>query len=214
MKALYSKIKNAIKVARLVLTMDGGDLRLAKVRYFNKEQTVGAFSPYGLMHNPPVSSLGLLFSVNSLESHTIGIFDDPNNRTLKNLDNGEVAIGNYTTGDYVHFKNGQIIKVRATGSVDIEVDSDAIIDVGNNITTEAGNNITTEAGSNITLTAPTVTINGNLSVNGTINSTGTTSAPTIAASGSLTVGGLEMGNHVHGGVESGIDATDGPQAGP
>lgn len=189
--------------------MDEGDLRLATARYFNKEQTVGAFSPYGIMHNPPVGSLGLLFSVNSLESHTIGIFDDPNNRTLKNLDNGEVAIGNYITGDYVYFKNGQIIKVRATGNVDVEVDNNLIIDAGNDITAEAGNSAT--------LTAPTVTINGNttingnLVVNGSISSTSTISAPTIAAASSLTIGGLEMGTHVHGGVESGSSTSGGPQ---
>lgn len=198
MRALYSKIKNMIKVARLLSTIDDGNLRLAKAQYFNKSQIVGAFSPYGIMHNPPVGSLGLLFSVNSQESHTMGIFDDPNNRTLKSLGTGEVAIGNYGTGDYVHFQNGQIIKVRATGNVEMEID----------------NSLTVVAGSNAVLTAPTVTINGNLTVNGNINSTGTISAPTIAASNSLTVGGLEMEDHVHGGVEPGTGISSGPQAGP
>lgn len=206
MRALYSKIKNMIKVARLLSTIDDGDLRLARAQYFNKNQIVGAFSPYGLMHNPPIGSLGLLFSVSSLESHTIGIFDDPNNRTLKGLGNGEVAIGNYGTGDYVHFRNGQIIKVRATGNMEVEADNDVIINVGNNITAVANDSVT--------LTAPTVTINGNVTVNGNVSSTGTISAPTIAAGSSLTVDGLEMGTHRHGGVQTGTGISGGPQAGP
>lgn len=100
---ILTLIKNLFKIAKLLSVDDSGGLRFGTVSMLGKTQKVMIFSPYGLMHNPPTSSLSLVWSQQGQESNGIAMADDPNNRTLKDLKSGEVAIGNYITGHYIHF---------------------------------------------------------------------------------------------------------------
>jgi len=69
-----------------------------------------------------------------------------------------------------------------------------------------------DADVNVAITAPTITLNGNVTVNGTLDVTGVVTAPTgnitavnstsVTASSSLAVGGKEMGGHTHIGSPS------------
>jgi len=60
--------------------------------------------------------------------------------------------------------------------------------------------ITMNAPNGITMTAPTLTQNGNLQVNGSVK-----------ASGDVVGNGISLDNHVHGGVQSGGSTTATPQ---
>ena len=82
---------------------------------------------------------------------------------------------------------------------------------------DAPNNITATAGATITATAPEITLNGNLTVNGDIQLNGnTTTTGDVGVGGNLSVtgtstnAGVNVGsNHTHSGVDSG-SGTSGP----
>ena len=84
-------------------TIDSMDLRFGMASSLGKTQKIMVFSPYGLMHHPPDNSMVIVVNQGGKESNGIGIADDPNNRTLKDLAEGEVALGNYLTGSYILF---------------------------------------------------------------------------------------------------------------
>jgi phage gp45-like len=103
---LLTLIKNLFKIARLLSVDDSGDLRIATLSALGKKQTALLFTPYGLMHNPPVDSLALLWNQQAQSSNGIAMADSPNTRIFKDLKEGEVAVGNYMTGDYLFFNEG------------------------------------------------------------------------------------------------------------
>lgn len=107
MKSILNRIKNLFKIAKLLSVDDSDNLRFYTSSMLGKKQKILGFSPYGLMHNPPVGSMVLVFSQQGQESNGIGIADDPKNRTLKDLKSGEVGLSNYLTGHYIYFdENG------------------------------------------------------------------------------------------------------------
>lgn len=115
--------------------------------YKGKETEVVRLSPYGLCSNPPVNSLGLLFKVEGMNGVHYGIFDNVTGR-FKNLESGEVQIGNYTTGASIKFS--------ANGDVTIDTD-------GGNTIINTVNYTLNHSGS--------ATINGDVTVNGVVTAT-------------------------------------------
>jgi phage gp45-like len=103
MSAILNCIKNIFKIAKLLSVDDSDNLRFGMISTLGKNQKILIFSPYGLMHSPPADSMVLMWSQQGRESNGIGIADDPKNRTLKDLAEGEVALGNYLTGSYILF---------------------------------------------------------------------------------------------------------------
>lgn len=200
MNSIMSCIKNLIKLARILSVNDSVDIRTAQIEFLGKRQSAAVFSPYGLMHNPPANSMGPVWQINGEESKLMGIFDRSDQRTLKNLESGEVAIGNYATGDYVHFRNGRIVKIVATGNVDVEAAGSAVVN----------------AGASAEVTAPAITLNGPVTINGTLNVTdAATLGSTLSTTGAITtpgitIGGIPFGTHRHSGVTSGASNTGGP----
>jgi phage gp45-like len=96
-------IKNLFKIAKLLSVDDSGALQFATVTTLGKTQKVLMLKPYGLMSSPPVDSIVGLWSQQGQESNGIGIADDPKNRPIKDMKTGEVALGNYATGNFVYF---------------------------------------------------------------------------------------------------------------
>jgi len=132
-----------IKLGKLLSVDDSGDYTFCSVSVLGKEQKALLFNPYGIMSNPPKPSMGVLFSQQGQESNQIAMFDDPKNRPLKNLADGEVAIGNYITGDYAYFdENGDLFA---------SVTRDCTIAAARNITMTAVN---------VEVTSTTITHNG------------------------------------------------------
>lgn len=197
MRRLITMLKNAFKIAKLLSVDDSGDLRFASVSMLGKTQKVLLFTPYGLMHKPPANSLALVWSQQSQESNGIAMADDPKNRPLKNLDPGEVALGNYLTQNFIYFdKDGlctiAVDDLRITATNDIEM-------VANNITMQADNDLTI-ASDTMGIEATTT-----LDVDSTqINVT----ASNVAVTASLTNNGVNVGStHIHSqGNDSGGDA--------
>lgn len=197
MRKLFTKIKNLIKFAQIVMADDSRDIRAAQIKYLGKQQRCTVFTPYGIMHNPPPNSAGPFWQIDGEESKLVGMFDLSNQRTLKNLQPGEIATGNYLTGDYVLFKDGKIIEVNATGDIVENVAGNITATVGGNITATiggnliaevtgnieatAGGNIVTEAGGAAEITAPTITITGETTLDGNVTITGNLTVQGLSA---------------------------------
>lgn len=111
---LINKIKNIVKIARIVSVDDSKDVRFGVVKYLGKEQSCAIFTPYGLMSNPPENSMGPVFQIDGEESKLMGMFDRTDNRPVKDLVSGEVVVGNYETGEYVRFKDGNIVEIQTS----------------------------------------------------------------------------------------------------
>lgn len=195
LKSLKNKIKNLVKIARLVSVNDITDVKTGSVRFLSKRQRITIHNPYGITSNPPTNSLGMTFQINGRESTLMGVFDKPDERPVRSLVEYEVLIGNYKTKSHIIFKDDGSIVVQSNGNLEADVSG----------------NITIVSSGPVNVTAPSIVANGNTSVNGNLDVSGTISGVTIAASGNLTVGALDMGTHVHSGGTIGSGTTGGPQ---
>lgn len=156
-RMIFQKLLNLIKIGKVVSVDDSSDLRQGIISFLGKQQKVCIFTPYGIMHNPPKNSLSTLFCVQGQESNMFSFSDDPKNRPLKNLKEGEFAIGNYKTGDYIYFDE--------EGNLKGIVSKDLIFDFGGGINLTFGDvNITAEniniTANDVALTLNSFTING------------------------------------------------------
>lgn len=144
-------------------------------------------SVYGVCSSPPKGSLGILFKIDSMNGVRYGIYDDATNR-FKNLSEGEVQLGNYSTQASIKFdKDGNVTVNVPNGNLTATVN-------GNMTSTVYGStNITTD---NFTVTTTGVggsTINGNLVINGNISANNFISLTT----------GFNFNSHIHTGDSGG-----------
>lgn len=158
-KNLYNTAVSLIKLARIASVDDSGNLRLGYVDFLDKKQRVNVFSPYGLMHHPPAGSVSILFSLQGQESNTVSISDDPKNRPIRDMKEGEVAIGNYMTGDHAYFDEDGNLTGVVTKDLDLTIGANSTVEIGGNASVTVAGNIAM-TGANISLTSSTLTHNG------------------------------------------------------
>lgn len=127
MKRIFNIIKNLFKIAKVLSVDDSGDFQYANVSFLGKTQKIMVFTPYGLISNPPANSLGLIWSQQGQESNGIGMADDPKTRPLKDLKEGESALVNHVTGDYVYLKENGDLKAIVSGNVEITASGNATL---------------------------------------------------------------------------------------
>jgi len=95
------------------------------------------------------------------------------------------------------------------GTAFVEVDpASKLVNVqtSGNITANAGGSITAEAASAATVTAPNITLNGNVTINGTLSQVGGGAANfsgSLTAQGDIQGQGVSLKTHTHGGVQPG-----------
>jgi phage gp45-like len=162
---ILTRLKNLFKLGKLLSVDDSGNIRLCTAKYLGKQQQIVLFTPYGLMHNPPVDSLVCIGDQLAQASNGVGVADDPTNRIFKDLKEGEVAVGNYMTGDYVKFDEDGNITI---GNIDnfpkINLNADGSISLIQSLASYIG----IEASGDIEIKAPNVKITGALT-NNTVN---------------------------------------------
>jgi len=121
-----------IKVARLISVDDTGNLRFCMVSALGRpDQKAQLITPYGIMSNPPTDSMAVVLAQQGQESNLLAMADDPNNRTLRDLKTGEIAIGNYITGDYIFFDENGTLNIKVSTDVIANIDGDAQITATN-----------------------------------------------------------------------------------
>lgn len=220
MRALVNRIRNVFRIARLLSSNDATALRVGFVEYMGTTgQRAILHTPYGLMHRPPANSVCMLFSQNGNESNPWAIADHPRLRPLKELAEGEVALGNYLTGDYVHFKADGSIDVRTEGAVNVNAGS-TVINADSavvNADTTINGDLTVDG--NITLSGDlqgvTATFSGTVTVAGLVFSAGggditINDVDLIVTNGDVIADGISLKTHTHGGVQTGTGDTDPP----
>lgn len=177
-------IMNRIKQAFMkLLSDDSSTYPRATTNYKGKDVQTVRQSVYGVSSNPPKQSLCLLFQVEGMGGVQYGIFDYAQGR-FKNLEEGEVQIGNYLT----------------SASIKFDKEGNVIVTVPNNITFNVTGNSTVNT-SRLTINASDdVYINSDLIVSGDITGNN------FISSGIS----VDFNTHVHGGVETGGGSTSTP----
>ena len=163
---MFSKIKQAIVSS---LRDDDSTYPETTAYYKGKTQPATRHSVYGVCSQPPKNSLGLLFQVDCSNGVQYGIFDYVTGR-FKNLEEGEVQIGNYLT----------------EASIKFDVEGNVIVNV------PSGNLTATVSGS-ATLTVPETTINSDVTINGALSVTGDVTGNNFVSSGIS----VDFNTHIH-----------------
>ena len=138
---MINKIKSLIK--RAVVTNPGDDSKqfpVSQVRYLSKTQDAEMIYPYGFGALAPKDAICIVFNVNAQESNLAGIPTLPQSR-IKNLKEGDVFMHNAKTGDSIKLtENG--IEIISASSISITAATIA------------------------TIKAPSIVLDGNVSLGG------------------------------------------------
>jgi phage gp45-like len=137
MKGLYSKL--CILIKRGLVTLSGNDSNnypVCQVAFVKKTKTVEIVSPYGLYSNLPTGAQMIVFTVQAQEENLAGIGYNSLTR-FKNLAEGEVVVGNPSTGAFVKFSADGSVTVCTSGAVNISC-ADCTINASGNIALGSG----------------------------------------------------------------------------
>jgi len=147
----------------------------------------------------------IVFCERSIDNwHTNGGINDPLARRFHALSDAVAHVGLSSLPNVVPNYDAVNAQLRSDSSNAVVSLADATINI------DATGQITITSGANVTVNAPSITLNGDTTINGTLNVSGTATAPTVVANNSLTVQGLEMATHRHSGVDTGSGTSGGP----
>lgn len=186
MRSLRQIIKQAVIS---LVTDDSHDYPRGQADYNGKTTEFLRYSPYGLFSNPPKGSWILLLGSQGQESTKAGLISDYLNRK-KNIKEGECGLYDVKTGNLIYLKeNGDIeidckndLTATVAGNANINVTGNVVETVGGNVTANVTGNVNATAVGNIDFTAPNITLNGNIILNGSVSGTGG-STPIVATNG-------------------------------
>lgn len=100
----------------------------------------------------------------------------------------------------------------STKNIKAKTSAGITAEAGGNIEATAGGSMTAQSSGAMSLTAPTITLNGAVQVNGTLSQGGgnATMTGSLAVTGDVTAGGKSLKTHVHSGVQGGTSNTGQP----
>jgi len=209
-------LKRLLNLIRQAVTESGyndsSKYPLVEVSYNGKTTYAVRLSPYGLCTNPPSSSNALLLSADGQESIQYAIIDHMPKR-FRNLKEGEVVVFNYISKSYIYFKANGDIDIECKNNTNINVSGDLSATIGGDATVDVSGSLEATAGDSAVITAPTIELNGNVSVKGTFTQTGGGAANfsgSMTVTGDVTAQGTSLHTHVHSGVQSGGSNTGQP----
>ena len=118
-----------ISLAKILNSLSDTDL-FQKVQgmFWGKSMPLKALNVYGICFNPPDNSFGMAFSANGYDNETFVIIDHPQKR-FKNLAKGELMVGNFLTGSYVHFKADGSVLVKVNDACSMLMNPSGVIDI-------------------------------------------------------------------------------------
>lgn len=124
-------IRNLIRIASVsLLSKDIERYPVSQVTYNGKVSTMMTVSPYGLYSNAPLNSLALMFQLFGYEESLGGICFNPYGR-FKNLEEGEVLLGNEKTQSYIKLSKSGEIEIKSTQHLVVNVTGDVTINCQN-----------------------------------------------------------------------------------
>jgi len=213
---MKNRFANIIKWARKTLPTSFGNFPQSQGKWLGKTGNLAVIYPYGTNGHAPVDSYFLMLSLNGDEANRAAIETDPSSLPETKLLPNEFETGNFVVG--------ATIKFDVLGNIHITAKND-IFATAQNVTVNAEANVTVNAVGNVTatsesatinantaatVTSPTITLNGNTTINGTLTVTGVTNLNSGLITNSALINGINFGSHVHGGVSSGGSNTGVP----
>lgn len=174
---------------------DSGLMPVTQVQGYGQPYDAAVIWPYGMHGNLPVNSYTITFSINGQSENRAVIGFRPDLRQ-KNLKEGEVIFGNFTTKSTTFYdKDGNIVvncendeKVTIKGASVVNIAGDADITVGGNGSLTISGTADIDVTGNTTLTTPLATVDGDLNVTGNL---------TAAGSIKDTTKDVTLGTHTH-----------------
>lgn len=199
MRHLYTKIKNLIKRGYVSkLFDDSNTIPAVEVSYLGKNGIAELLNPYGFNAMPPLGTQVLIFSVNSVEANRICLAYSQKNR-FKNLNEGEVVVGNPVQETYIKFDDeGDIIvevkrdfEVNVQRNVKVTVGRDMDIDIsgGRDINIDIARDMNADIDRDLNLD---VARNININIPGNINITNANTVNVDASQVNLGTGGAAI----------------------
>jgi hypothetical protein len=187
MRNIYTKIKNSIKFGFITrFIADDKNIPVVEVSYLGKTGLAELLSPYGLYVGLPKDTQVLVFSVFGVEANRVAIGWSQADR-IKDLKEGEVALGNPKKQTYIKFdENGNIVieskndiiinnagnvTLNNNGDIDIDVNGDINITNANNVNINASKTNIGSGGNNIARLGDSVQVDTGTGI-GTITSAG------------------------------------------
>jgi hypothetical protein len=170
---LQTKVRNIVKRGYVTKPGDDtSDYHIIQISYLSPAKTANAelISPYGLSVNLPKDIQVLTFSVQAHEENKACIGYSQSGR-FKNLEPGEVVVGNPGTGSFVKFVNDGTIEVSSTDAVSITTTADVNI-TADNVVVDANKVDLGTGGAKIARLGDAVQVNLGTGI-GTITSGGT-----------------------------------------
>lgn len=166
---IYSKVSNLVKRAVVTLVgKDSGQFASAQVKWMrDKVATTEVVHPYGLSSNAPKDSFALMFNVMAQEENRAAIIYDPKNR-FKNLKEGEVALGNFVTKSVIKFLENGDIEITGLNNQIVNITGDTNVTIGGDASVTVGGSTTLNSTGNVDITAPIVSVDGELRVTGEV----------------------------------------------
>lgn len=131
LNAIYVKLINLIRYAYVSLSVkDDGVKSITQASFLGKTANVQVISPYGLSVHLPFKTKLILFNIQGIEENRAAIGFSQNER-FKNLEEGEVVVGNPKSQTYVKFdKDGNIeiigkekITINTSGNIDLKCEN-------------------------------------------------------------------------------------------
>ena len=187
--------RNTVKGAALTrVGEDTLDFPFSQLSYLGKTIDFYEVTPYSIYSKCPAGDDSWVthFAYNGQEENRCGIANVFKTR-FKDLKAGEAVHGNVLSGTHIKYAENGDMEIIVTNNQTITISGNAVINVSGDVTL----NVTGD----VTITSPEVIINGDLTVNGDIDT----------PSGDVTASGISLNSHTHGGVETGTGSTGGPQ---
>lgn len=162
-------LRNMIRLARITKAgTDTGQFHTQQLEYLGKTANTLMVFPYGLHSNCTPDSSALMFSSQDNPEAKAAIAWTPKNRPQ--MASGEVTLYHPETNSIISWRKGGNLEITTEADIDATC-ANATIDC-DNLTANVGSSVTLDAGSSVDITAPTMTLNGNLVVNGTMTNNG------------------------------------------
>ena len=178
---------------------DSAPFPLVQVAYLVDRVSDAAMAyPDGHHGNPKTGTPCLLINIAGDEGNQYVIPLSAKNRP-KGLKETEQIFGNFEIESTIFFDEEGNIVVTSVKDLIADITGNVTATVGGNVSATISGTLTANVTGNTTLTTPLLTINGNVQVNGQINSTGDQIAGTISQK-----------THLHGGVTTGGSNTGVP----
>lgn len=164
---MIQTLRNIIKRVKLTLVMpDTAQVAQAQVSYLNKTIHTEVVSPYGYSSCPPVNSIGVSFLVQANEENQFAIMYDPSTR-FSNLKEWEVQIGNQKKMSSIKFNQDGSINISSAGNTVFNISGQCTINTDSDITLNSGGNVDI-VGNNVTIDAAFITLDGDVSISGSL----------------------------------------------